>query len=178
MKKYYFVAIVAPASVNEKAQQMKEDLFLRFGTKAALKAPVHITLFSPFNFDPAEESQLTDALSSCAKGIFSFDVKLENFSCFPPRVLFINVIPSEELKRIHTAVVNGFMNVRGMKKANEEKNFHPHMTIGNRDWKEVDFHQAWDDYKNRTFMEIFIADCISLLRLDEGRWKIISESFL
>ncbi|HTL82109.1 MAG TPA: RNA 2',3'-cyclic phosphodiesterase [Bacteroidia bacterium] len=177
MTTLYFVASVVPAGLNEQISVFKNDLSRKFGTKAALKAPAHITLYSPFHYHPENESLLKEALKDCSGDISSFPVQLKNFSCFPPRVIFIGVEPSEELIRLQKKVKDRFMHVPEMK-GRKEQEFHPHMTIANRDWTEEQFDEAWEEYSAKEFTGSYQVDRIALLRLDEGKWNIIAETDL
>ncbi|HEU4719684.1 MAG TPA: 2'-5' RNA ligase family protein [Bacteroidia bacterium] len=170
----YFVALVPDPVVEQQVHAFKADLSDRFGTKAAMKSPAHITLFSPFRFSGNEQA-LFAALQEAANGMSAFPVKLENFDSFPPRVIFVDVHENELLMKLQRKVKTVFLGaVKETKAAKDD--FHPHMTIGNRDWSDGAFDDAWNEYRAKKFSASFTANRITLLRLDGAKWNVISEA--
>lgn len=170
----YFIAILAPEPVLSAAEAFKADLHQRFGIKAALKSPAHITLLPPFHFNPANEHMLTEKLKSAAEKSHAFQMQLNGFDAFPKRTIFIRVQNEPALLHLHEKVKTAFSEIPGMKIKAENQPFHPHMTIGNRDWQHDDFDKAWELYQHKNFTAECSAVEISLLRLENGKWKIIS----
>lgn len=173
-KELYFVAIVPGEPVQSEAEQFKMDLHRRFGTKAALKAPAHITLFAPFRFPSEREAELLAACSEAMKKFEPFSVKLDGFGAFSPRVIFLRPGPPDRLADAHRLVRSAFCAVEGVLEKKEEPVFHPHMTVANRDWNPGGFEEAFADYRQRIYQAEFTATRIELLRLGKGRWQIIS----
>ena len=172
----YFVAVVPGEPVESEVHRFKADLNARYGTKAAMKAAVHITLFAPFRFDPNNEQLLFSALDNSVNEVSAFPVELKNFDCFAPRVIYVGVEENFSLNRLQRKVKNEFLRVPGMLARPEFTEFHPHMTIGNRDWPEGAFEKAWAEYKEKTLSAMFTAGKISLLRLDDGKWNVVREA--
>jgi 2'-5' RNA ligase len=171
MKQLYFIAIVPPPPIAEQVHAFKTELTQRFGTKVALKSPPHITLFAPFWFDESDEHLLAGAMQKAISGFAPFETTLENFSCFPPRVLFVAVNENKDFNRLARSVADAQLQVEGMKQKQADEKFHPHMTIGNRDWSAGDFTKAWEEFRGRKFSAEFTVAEIQLLRLENGKWK-------
>ena len=168
----YFVAVVAPEPVRSQVETFRQDLFHRFGTKVALKSPPHITLLPPFHFETSRENELLGALARAQQDFSPFPLKLENFDSFSRRVLFVAVKPEPLLEALEKKVKAVFETVPGFKSKSREEHFHPHMTIGNRDWNEGGFDEAWKEYAVRSFHAEFEVKEISLLRLEKGQWQV------
>ena len=104
-RKQYFVAIIPPSPVYEEALALKEYFKEKYGSKAALSSPPHVTLHMPFFWREAKEERLISALQQFARKCDPLKVCLDNFSVFPPRVIFIGVAESDALenlqKRLH-----------------------------------------------------------------------------
>src|SRR6266498_3200735 len=132
-KELYFVAIIPDEKIEKEISEFKKDLFLRFHTKAALKSPSHITLIPPFQFFPENEKLLIYALQESASGENKFTIQLENFDCFPPKVIFVMVVLNNNLDKLEGKVKSSFSKIDGIKLNENERPFHPHLTIGNRD---------------------------------------------
>src|ERR1700740_434816 len=98
--KKYFLAIVIPEPLFGKTEEIKQDLFLQYGLKGALRSPSHITLHRPFEWKEEKETALIEKL-----GTFNFtpdfEIELRNFAFFEPRVIYINVIQNKDLAGLH-----------------------------------------------------------------------------
>lgn len=87
----YFIAIIPPTPVYEDALEQKEYFKTHYKSKASLNSPPHITLHMPFRWREKNENELTQVLRTFCDENRSVTIKLDNFSSFPPRVIFINV---------------------------------------------------------------------------------------
>ncbi|HLG03150.1 MAG TPA: 2'-5' RNA ligase family protein [Bacteroidia bacterium] len=176
MKAQYFVALVLPGALDREIQSFKEDIATRFHSKSPLRSPAHITLVPPFHFPRDGERRLEAALEDAAKSYQPFEVSLEGFDHFSNSTLFIRVLNNEKLDLFFTSTKKVFNEIVPLRKRQDRK-FHPHVTIGNRDWTPAHFRQAWQEYGQREFKSTFSAEKISLLRLAE-RWQIIADASL
>lgn len=156
----YFVALIPPE--ENKAQVLEWKHYMRdaFGCKVALKSPAHITLIPPF------ESKQEVVLPKIE--FQPFTVYLKNFNSFESNVIFVDVLPNEELQQLRERVVE----IMHAKK--ESRFFHPHITIANRDLKQADFPKAWKHFNNLTYETSFLADKISLLKHNGQHWVIVN----
>ena len=89
LSKLYFIAIVPPSPVYEKANELKVYFSDKYHSKASLNSPPHITLHMPFQWKEKKEAELTEALDNFSKKQNPFYLKLKNFSCFSPKVIFL-----------------------------------------------------------------------------------------
>ena len=97
MKQLYFIALIPPTPLRDQIQDIKLEVKDKFNSSHSLNAPPHITLLSPFRMDEEQEDQLDSLLDVFAQGFHPFNVQLKDFSTFPPRVVFIDVIKSPAL---------------------------------------------------------------------------------
>jgi len=171
----YFVAILCPQAVNEKVLQFKNWMKEQLGCVVALKSPAHITLVPPFWLSEEKELLLLQALQSFDSTTNDLEIVVEGFSHFGRRVLFISVKENPALKELKSQVEGHFRNAFGAIIQNDDRPFHPHITIANRDLKPSDFEKAWQHFNNKEFHEVFLANSIHLLKLQSGRWKPIGE---
>ena len=98
--KQYFIALVPPSPVYDDALRLKNYFRDQYNSKASLNSPPHITMHMPFRWKEAKENELIESLRSFSLGRPSFKLQLLNFGAFPPRVIFIDVTPSEEIARL------------------------------------------------------------------------------
>lgn len=171
----YLIAIVAPDEVNRQVLVWKNYMLHRFNCRIALRLPAHITLVPPVIMHPAQEKLLEHALAEFARQQSVFPVHLKDFSAFAPRVIYVQVeqgITLLQLKKELEAVLQQTNNFP-LKK--EERPFHPHITIANRDLKKGDFAAAWQYFQELSFEVTFEACAISLLAHTGERWKIVAD---
>ena len=175
MLQKYFIAIVPPEPLLSQIQDIKKSIFENHHTKGALRSPGHITLHMPFSWEEEKENILISCLQS-----FDFknevDVVLENFSCFEPRVVFINVKQDEALLLLQKKLVQHVKtNLQLFNQSDSMRGFHPHITIAFRDLKKPIFYKIWEEFKNKSFEKMFTCHSICLLKHVENRWEIYKE---
>jgi 2'-5' RNA ligase len=170
-KKKYFIAIVPPEKILNKVEMIKQQLFTDHHLKGALRTPAHITLHRPFEWKEEKENELINALNEFRFN-GTFNIELKNYNCFQPRVIYVDVIKSEELNNLHLKL-RGYAR-RELNLLNEDEDlrgFCPHMTIASRDLKKQLFYKLWDSFKIAEFHENFDFSGFSLLKLD-SKWEI------
>jgi 2'-5' RNA ligase len=169
----YYVAIVCHAEVNEKVLQFKYWMKEQFGCVVALKSPAHITLIPPFWLEEKRETDLLQTLQLFSTSLDQFDIHLQGFSHFGNRVLFIPVKKNPALDEIKKQTEKHFISLLGDCIKTDDRPFHPHVTIANRDMKPSDFIRAWEHFSKKEFTETFRSGTISLLKLGPDRWNVI-----
>jgi 2'-5' RNA ligase len=171
----YFVAILCPPAVDEKLQQYKYWMKERFGSVVALKSPSHITLIQPFWFERDKEGILKRLLQDFTSDMDELEIQLEGFSHFGKRVLFAAVRENHSLEEVKKQAEDHFAESCHDIVKKDDRPFHPHITIANRDLKPGDFEKAWQHFSEKPFTEAFRTQTISLLKLTDGKWNVISE---
>ncbi len=173
----FYVAVLCPPEIDKKIQAYKLWMRDRFGCTVALKSPAHITLIPPFWLENEKEQQLIETIHSFKTGIDPFTITLKDFSHFSNRVLFISVEENHQLGSLRKATENHFFLSFHEVTKPDDRPYHPHITIANRDIKPGDFNKAWHHFKQISFKEQFKASAISLLKLSAGKWNVIAEHF-
>jgi 2'-5' RNA ligase len=169
-KKKYFIAIILREESLAQAEGIKEELFRLFGLKGALRSPAHITLHRPFEWKEEKEEQLREKLRSFS-GQTPFPIKLNGWDSFSNRVIFVAIEPNNSLSKLY-ASLTGFAR-RELNLLNEwedERGFHPHVTVAFRDLKTKNFTQVWEFVQSREFYHEMLVSGISLLKL-EDKWE-------
>ena len=147
---------------------------LRFSAAHALKAPAHITLQMPFRREESEEISIMESLKNFASLQSEFQIILNGFDCFAPRVLFVKVVDHKPLIILYDKFKRMLREEIGIK--NESVfDFHPHMTIATRDLTEEAFRKAWPELKSRKFEASFAVKSIFLLKHNGKNWDIFQE---
>lgn len=171
----YYVAVLCPPVIDDKIRAHKLWMRERFGCTVALKSPAHITLIPPFWLANEKEQLLIETLHSFRPQTQSFNIHLKNFSHFSNKVIFIAVKENHSLGSLRKATEDHLIIPFHDNIKPDDRPFHPHVTIANRDIKPGDFIKAWAHFEKLNFHEAFIASQISLLKLSPGKWNIIAE---
>jgi 2'-5' RNA ligase len=171
----YFIAIVCPETINEKIQKFKQWMKDRFGCVVAMRSPAHITLIPPFWFMHEREHELVNPVQAFINPSPQ-KIELDGFSHFRKKVLFARVKENPSLNELKSEAERYFTGKIGASFRIDERPFHPHVTIANRDMKPSHFEEAWQHFSNKTFQESFDSNSIALLKLNPGGWTVIAVS--
>ncbi len=178
-RKQYFVALIPPSPVYEDAQKLKEYCGEQYHTKAALNSPPHITLHMPFFWKGEKEKKLVAKLEEFARKCGPIKLCLDNFSSFPPRVIFMNVTESDALDELQQNLHRFFKRELDIFNANyQDKPFHPHLTLAFRDLRKSQYHLAWQEFSKKEYKAEFMADKIALLKHNGKNWDVLKEVIL
>lgn len=172
----YFIALLPDPVIQKEVTGFKQECARLFGASHALKSPPHLTLLPPFPWHPADLQKLGKALGAFAASQKPFEVALENFSCFPPRVIFVNVATNPSLHRLCEALQTQLEQTLGLKNK-RGRGFNPHMTIAHRDLRQDTFPEAWAHFSKIIYRRTFKADRLALLEHTKQRWEVYEEYF-
>ena len=172
----YFIALIPPSPIFEEALSLKEYLHDQYGCKAALNSPPHITLHMPFQWKEKKEGKLTEALEKFSIGKRTFQVSFRDFSCFAPKVIYIDVKPCELLDTLQHDLHRFCKTKLNLFNAQyRDLPFHPHVTLAFRDLKKDMFLRAWEEFQSKKFAGDFSVDKITLLKHDGKKWQRFRE---
>lgn len=178
-RKQYFVAVIPPSPVFDEAMDLKLYFREKYNSKAALNSPPHITLHMPFLWNEEKEKKLISSLGDFARRRDPVKICLDNFSCFPPRVIFVNVTESDALNELQRNLHRHFKRELDIFNANyKERPYHPHLTLAFRDLRKQQYHLAWQEFSTKEYKAEFIADKLALLKHNGKTWDILEEFLL
>lgn len=175
MLQKYFIAIVPPEPLLSEIQAIKQSIFENYHTKGALRSPAHITLHMPFSFEEEKEEKLIGCLQTF-RFVDHFSIVLNNYGCFEPRVVFIDVDTQSRLSELqHQLVQHVKKHLNIFNQADDLRGFHPHVTVAFRDLKKPVFYKLWNDFQNRSYQASFTCGSICLLKHGGQRWEVYKE---
>ena len=170
----YFIAIVPPRDIQNEITELKRLVADRFESKHALNAPPHITLHMPFRWKDKKIEELHQTIHEINDEFKSFEIELNGFDFFEPRVVFVDVVENQSLNELQKSVVEKCRKKLKLDNADyREKPFHPHVTIGFRDLRKRMFYQAKEYFEGEKLSYKFQAVRIELLRHDGKKWEIM-----
>ncbi len=168
----YFIAIVPPEPIEQEIQDIKQSIFKTYGTKGALRSPAHITLQMPFSWEEEKEDTLISTLKDFRQ-FPEFEITLNNFDYFEPRVIFIQVEKNPILFQFQTQLTKYIKeHLHIFNQYEDKRGFHPHITIAFRDLKKPTFYKIWEDYKFQIFSKKFSFLSFSLLKFNGKIWEV------
>ncbi|NEQ54589.1 MAG: 2'-5' RNA ligase family protein, partial [Leptolyngbya sp. SIO3F4] len=172
----FFIALVPPSEVQTSVNAIKHHFKENYGSRKAFNSPPHITLQAPFEL-PSKTNldQLTDQLKKFADKRESFEVSLQNFGAFPPKVIYIDVVKSPKLLALWQDLSNFMENTYGLIDRRCYPKFCPHMTVAFRDLTKAAFHKAWPIFKEKPIQINFTANALILLHHNGQHWEIYEQ---
>lgn len=166
----YFIAIIPPEPAFGHAESIKKELHEKFGLKAALRSPAHITLHMPFEWKEEKEKQLIVALEKI-KDIPKGEIRLHDIGEFNKSVIFVKVNYGEELVMLRNAIVTSMKTQLNIFNESENKRpFHPHLTLAFRDLKPAHFQAVWNFINEHPVDFCFNIQEFSLLKHNGTKW--------
>ncbi|SMD36221.1 2'-5' RNA ligase [Reichenbachiella faecimaris] len=168
----YFLALIPDGPVLTEVMAFKQEVKDKFNSKGALRSPPHITLHMPFKWRVDREAQLIEKLSKFKFDQYPFQVTLDGFDFFEPRVVFVDVAKTEVLTHLQKEL-SMFVR-RELKFFNadyKDRGFHPHMTIGFRDLKKAIFPEVKAHYQEQSYQRQFEVSGFCLLKHNGSRWE-------
>ncbi|MDZ8054483.1 MAG: 2'-5' RNA ligase family protein [Aulosira sp. ZfuVER01] len=172
----FFIALLPPQDIQDYANQIKQYFADNYASSHAQKSPPHITLQPPFEWANSDVSRLEASIREFASEQKPLPVTLSGFAAFAPRVIYIDVVRSQELLTLQAdlmAYVEASLGI--VDKVGKTRPFAPHMTVAFRDLTRQNFKAAWPEFENRQLHFEFTADKLTLLIHDGRRWNIKSE---
>ncbi|MEH2273704.1 MAG: 2'-5' RNA ligase family protein [Nostoc sp.] len=172
----FFVALLPPEDIQDYANQIKQYFADHYASSGALKSPPHITLQPPFEWADANLPLLEASLEEFASGQQPVAITLRGFDAFVPRVIYINVVRSQEVLTLQADLMAYTESNLGIvDKVSKTRPFAPHMTVAFRDLTKQNFKAAWPEFEKRQLHFEFTAHKLTLLLHDGKRWNIKSE---
>lgn len=172
-KQLYYIAIVCPPFVDEEVHTHKVYMRDRFGCKAALKSPAHITLVPSFLMEKRLEDDLVETLTAFKPAVEPLDLELRGFDHFGSAVIFVPVAPNEGLTALKALLEEHLAAHPSLGIRHDSKAFYAHVTIANRDLSETDFPAAWAHFGPLSYEASFKASSFSLLQLEGAHWEVV-----
>ena len=169
----FFVALLLPPDLGAIASGWQHYCVDRFQTKKALNSPPHITLQPPFQFPVEDIDHLENFLQTFAQSQMGFSIQLTGFNCFAPRVIYIDVQLTPQLRECQSQLKTAFgtqLNIQNQRYG--DRPFCPHVTIAFKDLSRANFDRAWAFFRERPLNHRFTVGGLSLLQHNGRHWQV------
>ncbi len=172
----YFIALLPPQDIQDSITAIKQYFADTYDSRAALKSPPHITLQPPFVWEVKQIKLLNKYLQEFAQQQESISITLSGFAAFVPRVIYVNVIKSPELIKLHSDLIAYTeTNLNIIDPSSKQRAYSPHVTVAFRDLTKQNFRTAWPDFQQRSIYFEFLVTHLTLLIHDGKKWHINAE---
>jgi 2'-5' RNA ligase len=172
-------AIMPPPDLSSRIHNERINFAEEYNFVRALKPPVHITLFDPFEIPvtaiPAFEKEMA-SIQKWADKQTPFEIKLNNFGFFDnPKnpVLYIDTALNEALKELHRGFINELKKYLPIEK--KKSGYKPHITIGYRDINPEVFPTIKLAYSKKRFKASFNCNAFYLWKHNRQNWQVLKE---
>lgn len=166
----YFLALIPPPEILEKAHDIKLLIRDHFGIKYALKSPPHVTLKMPFSYNEAKEILLEKKLGDFLIAQKPFKIKIEAVSTFGKRVIYLGIKKSPELAQLQSSLKTFCKKELNLVDELSDRNYHPHLTVAFKDLKVGQFDEVLDLVKGQSFQAEYVAVDLAILKRVEQNW--------
>ncbi|WP_250123774.1 2'-5' RNA ligase family protein [Chroococcidiopsis sp. CCMEE 29] len=172
----FFIALLPPPDIQTYANQIKQHFADRYASRAAQKSPPHITLQPPFKWSNEALPILKQCLSQFVMNRVPVPVTLQGFAAFPPRVIYINVLKTEELLTLQAELMADLEAKLGIvDPVSKTRPFAPHVTVAFKDLTKQNFRAAWAEFQQQQLEFEFTATDLTLLVHDGRQWNVSAE---
>ncbi|NNF33573.1 MAG: 2'-5' RNA ligase family protein [Saprospiraceae bacterium] len=165
----FFFAIPLPEDIREEIQIITEEISLKYDTKKALSSEPHITIIPPFWYPGTKVDTLKNVISHVSKFIWEFPILLNGYDTFPRNVLFIHVVPSDELQSCHDQTYNCLPQDLYYK-VKRYPEYNPHITIAFKDISAESFAEAKKEYLTKEYLRAFSFNGLALYQHNGKTW--------
>lgn len=166
----FFIALVPPLAIQAEANAVRQEFANRFDSHKAFNSPPHVTLHPPFRWPLSEVEQLQQVVGQFACGRSPLPVEFRGFGAFPPRVVYIDVVPSAALQQLKADLSQTLAQQLSIHEKAPHRAFRPHMTVAFRDLTRSAFQQAWPEFEQRSYQAAYTAHELTLL-IHKQRWE-------
>jgi 2'-5' RNA ligase len=174
-KRLYMFAIMPPGELTKRLESERQYFAGKYQCSAALKPPVHITIYAPFR-DTEDLPERLNGMHEWAAKLQPLKIELRNFAWFDnlrSPVLYVHVERSEKLADLHVAFLGRLkMIIPGVEVM---RGYMPHITIGYRDIPAESLPQIREEYATRRFEGDFDLRSIFLWEHDSKKWNVVDE---
>ena len=129
----------------------------------------------PFRRHEGDEQLIIATLEEFSKLQSSFEIILDGFDCFPPRVILIKVSNHPTVIALHEKFNEVLKSDLNFNNRILTQKLHPHMTIATRDLSEDAFEKSWPEYESKEFKASFKVESLFLLKHNGKHWDIYCE---
>ena len=168
-KQLKLIAIVLPEPLASYVREQQVFISETWGCRHALRTPPHITLIQPLKLTAPEYLIVESIVGEITQRQSSFVLNVNGFGAFKPRVIYIKPDLPAELKLLQSNLEKEISkSLPG--KLDNDRSFHPHITLAHRDVKMELFPEMWRYFKNKELKLSVPIEEVSILDHTTKGW--------
>lgn len=172
------IAIIPPPEVYAEVRSLQEYIAHHWGPRHALRTPPHITIIPPIALNSAQTGWLFGMAYAMAGTLTPFQLELNGFDFFKPRVVYIRPIVSEPLQELHEIWQSALLSkMPHILDTYPQRPYHPHLTLAHKDVTRPQFDQMMLYFKNKPFHMHFTVDRFCILTHRDHGWEMEREYY-
>jgi 2'-5' RNA ligase len=172
----YFIAFHLKGAEGQAVDALREKIASRFDVHAAMKIPPHVTLFNPFDADPAVIEPLKNALRALAAEQPPMSVGITGFNSFDGAVWFLDVEQKPELLTLKEKIASAVRTAAGVEDRRAGRGTHFHLTLAYKDVTPEAFSAIGAFLRHETLpLTRMTVDAFTLFSYPESRWVSLAE---
>jgi len=170
----YLIVTLIKGEAGKYQQSLLKSIAKKFGVSSATQRmpPAHLTLKYSFETDAIRpvESCLEDFTETHKKCQYT----MKGISHFGVEVIFIDVVPSKAMEKIHAELIEALRKVPNILIKEYDGRTHFHASVAHTDIKEK-FKEIWADVSKESPDFKVKFDNIAILKLAGGVWQVHKE---
>lgn len=170
----HFIAMIPEPAIEQELHAFKLELFERYQCKAALKSPAHITLIPPFPWANFQDGKVLEYFEAFRSSISPFEIMIDGFGTFGSQVFYAKPVYQPVLFELQSQIRNYFEPIL-KDKLKDKFQFHPHITLANRDLRAEDLPLILQEFSARNYQVTIPMKSVSLLKHNGSKWDVVSE---
>lgn len=171
----FFIGICPPHPLEKQVHGIKEEFRQKYGIEGAFRSKAHITLQMPFNLSINKTNDFILNLNQLLETQKPFNIQLQKFGNFEPRVVFIKVAENPELNSLQKSIERFMKQYQVFTSTHKNNGFTPHITIAYRDLKKPTFYKIWEELKDRSFQSSFLTNSVTVFKHNGKSWDTFEE---
>lgn len=170
----YFVAHLIRGEADILQNRVIRDLVAKFGTYPVYEyVPSHITLKTSFDFDENRIGEVYGAVENFTSAHSQSDYRLKGYGNFGDVAIFIDVLPSDEMKSGVTELQNSLAKVPGVQLGQFDYNQKFHATVALGKLKPYSLNEIWSYLPSLPQPDFAMKfDNVAILKKISDRWII------
>jgi len=166
------IGIIPPEDYSLFVRKQEIYLSKKYNTIVGLLQPPHVTIKWPFEINDIQPFE--KYCEDLSKEIQPFEIKINGYGFFDPKVIFLKVEKNQNLINIHLKILKDLKEKFEIEK-NKYEGAEPqfHTTLAYEDISEENFHKAKKELKKAEQPKLsFIFDSLGLFRFTGEEWII------
>jgi 2'-5' RNA ligase len=167
------IAVMPPEPVYAEIRRKQQFIADTWGPKHALRTPPHITLIPPILLTSSEAGWLYGMADALSAMFPPFEILLQGYGSFRPRVVFINIVNKTALKDLQETWLHAVRSkMPHVLDTYPDRPFHPHLTLAHKDVTKPQFEQIWRFYEDKQYEAVLHVDAFYILQHGENGWTV------